>query len=164
MANFLASIFHAAAFWKEIIARKRAAWEYDLETRPCRNCGQTDEIFVGDSAAPIDDTPPIDVEAGPSGTSLFGRFGRSKITLPKWAKASKVNASRDTQETGFSHESAGATSGEALLVTPEESATEGIGPAGAYGTMSQSVESLNSVPETIVKKKDKGKKRYVDVE
>lgn len=49
-------------------------------------------------------------------------------------------------------------------MTPDESTQDAEQPLGTYVSMSRSVESIGSISETIVRMKDKDKKRIVDVE
>lgn len=157
LANLALCMEHAVAFWKEMLARKKAAWRRDLEARPCQNCGHVDQVAERDAVGPLPDAEPEVVEAGPSKPSLFERFGGGKVALPRWA-------------TGMGAGKGGVGDGEAddgaqepLLVTPDESSTE-VPTESQYGALEQSVQSVGSVPETVVKKKDKGKKRVIEVD
>lgn len=137
LANLAASILHGIAFWKELIARKKIAWQKTLIATPCQNCGHAKQTSL-----------PQPEEAEPSSPLS------SKITIPKWARGAATVPQDDDVEAGPSAQ-------EPLLATPEGSLTE-VG--AGYGTLAQSVESISSVPETVVKQKDKGKKRVVEAE
>jgi hypothetical protein len=181
LPNLVASLLHAVAAWKEIMARKKQGWrreyERDVGGRVCGNCGGVESEGErvgreGDGDAPINfmdepegaafsgdrhDSSGAGDEAGPS---ILKRFGKGKVVLPRWARGPEAGE-RDVEHKA-------ADTGDdviaPLLVTPDDSSsTEVAGPSG-YGTLSQSVESLNRAAETMVKKKDKGKKRVVDVE
>ncbi|KAF2796590.1 hypothetical protein K505DRAFT_323169, partial [Melanomma pulvis-pyrius CBS 109.77] len=167
LTNVIASILHGVAFWKELMARKHAAWKKDLEVRECDNCGH----FVKAKDENVANTLPNDVldcnrvEAGPSQPSILERFGKGEVTMPKWAKWSNVGKFTDDVNRDRESGVMGPSAEVALLATPEDSGTEVGGPSRSrsYGTLGQSVESVESVPETVVKKKEKGKKRLVDV-
>ncbi|KAF1979699.1 hypothetical protein BU23DRAFT_594887 [Bimuria novae-zelandiae CBS 107.79] len=159
LTNLFASILHAIAFWKELLARKHTQWQRDLNRPPCENCGHQTEPLVHHA--------PIDEEAGPSHQPILSNFGRVRnMMLPKWAQTSKDDQDKDVDQQEIDNGAVGDSVAEPLLATPEESTADAGGPSSSkeYGTMAQSVESVDSVPETIVKKKDKGKKRLVDVE
>lgn len=161
LANFVASIEHAIAFWKELLARKKSAWKRDIEARPCPNCGHVDHAATSNCTE--HSPPPPDAESFES--SLLGKFGKGKITLPKWASGPDAIRYKKRSDPDLENDGADATAHDPLLVTPDGSTTEIGGPSGSgYGTLDESVESIPSVPETIVKKKDKGKKRQVEVE
>lgn len=165
LANFAASIEHAIAFWKELLARKRAAWQRDAEARPCEGCGHVNHAATEASQSAAA-TAPAHGEVGLAGPSFLGHFGKGNITLPKWARGPNAGPYKD-EERDIENEAAEATADEPLLVTPDESTAEAGGPSGSsqgYGTLDQSVESVGSVPETVVRKKDKGKKRQIEVE
>ncbi|KAF2195151.1 hypothetical protein K469DRAFT_698714 [Zopfia rhizophila CBS 207.26] len=168
LANFVASVLHAVAFWKELMARKRKQWRRDLEVT-CENCGHVNETVEGPSASTATSIPaPAGAIAGPSGqtkTSIFGKFGSGKVALPIWAHGQNVGKYTD-EERDVENDAGEGVNEEPLLVTPDESTTEVGGPSGSqvYGTLDQSVQSVDSVPETVVKKKGKGKKRLVEVE
>ncbi|KAF2108376.1 hypothetical protein BDV96DRAFT_264574 [Lophiotrema nucula] len=155
LCNFAASVLHGVAFWKELMARKKEAWRRDLEARGCERCGcgaaeGGGEAEAGDARG---SAGLGGVEAALLKPSFLGDFGKGKVVLPKWAQGPNAR-----QESGRDNDE----SEEPLLATPDESAAEGE-PSGTsdYGTLG---ESMSSVPETIVKKKEKGKKRLVDVE
>ncbi|KAF2676568.1 hypothetical protein K458DRAFT_396872 [Lentithecium fluviatile CBS 122367] len=156
----VACVAHVVAFWKELVARKKKEWEREVEERACEACG-----FVRAQGAEQEGGMEEDENEG-WGPTFFDRLtdGAGKITLPKWATgpraASRVHKTKD----GVDIESEAAAVREPLLATPDESGTEVGGPSGSYGTLGQSVESVRSVPETIVRKKERGKKRVVDVE
>ena len=87
--------------------------------------------------------------------SKLGDVGKG--VLPKWSENKTRHADLEIEKES-EHDAAAP-----LLITPDESTVDTAGPSlGEYGTMAQSVESLRSVPETVVRKKDKGKKRVVD--
>lgn len=163
LANLFASILHAIAFWKELLARKRTQWQRDLDNTPCESCGYVstvpNEPSVHDALAGED--------AGPPRRPLLSTLGKmGNVAIPKWVQRSNTRRDGDMQEHDIEDEAAVTGATEPLLATPDESTADAAGPSslGHYGAMAQSVESVNSVPETVVKKKDKGKKRLVDVE
>jgi hypothetical protein len=95
---------------------------------------------------------------------------KGRMRLPKWAVGlrSKMDvggkgAESENGDVVAGPSGGGATDIEPLLATPDESSTEVGGPptSPGYGTLDRSVES---VPETVVRKKDKGKRRLVDVQ
>ena len=157
LANFLVSVLHGTAFWKELLARKQIQWKRAQNATPCGNCGHVPRA-QHDGPANISS---VDEEARPWRQPLYNGF--SKV-LPKWAKGTK-----DRCDTGadlkIENEAMDDAATEPLLVTPDESMVEAAGPSsGQYGAMAQSAESPQSLTETIVTKKDKGKKRAVNVE
>ncbi|KAF2650992.1 hypothetical protein K491DRAFT_720259 [Lophiostoma macrostomum CBS 122681] len=169
LSNIVAGLLHAVAAWKEIMARKKQNWrreyERDMTSRTCGNYG----VSVGDLDADVDardepeapdllgDEQETTAEAGPS---FLERFGKGKVVLPRCARGPDYVDGDIEKQAADAKDDAIAP----LLVTPDDSSsTEVAGPSG-YGTLSQSVESLNRAAETMVKKKDKGKKRIVDVE
>ncbi|KAL1595029.1 hypothetical protein SLS60_009714 [Paraconiothyrium brasiliense] len=162
LANFVTSVLHAIAFWKELIARKRTQWQRDLNKQPCVHCGH---VASKQDEAPVNDITGEE-QAGSSRRPMLSNVSKvGKVVLPKWARAANIFDRRDdTKDRDVEHEAANDDVGEPFLATPEESTEDTAGPSGTYGTMSQSVESLRSIPETIVRQKDKGKKRLVDVE
>ena len=167
MANLAASIEHAIAFWKELMARKKAAWRRDVEASPCQNCGHVNPTSTEETTQQLVNATEQN-EGESSGPSIFERFGKGIVTLPKWARGPDTDQYNRTGDRDIEGEAAGATAAEPLLRTPDESSTEVGGPSGSqgYGTLAQSVDSVSSVPEQIeqiVKKKDKGKKRVVEV-
>lgn len=156
LVNFVVSILHAIAFWKELIARKKIAWQKDLDVTPCENCGH--------SQSSTNPTPPQATGGVPEPSQCCehaksvadAQSQRSRITIPKWVKDGSVVFNSDERDVEV-----GPSVQQPLLVTPEESLTEvGTG----YGTLAQSVDSITSIPETVVKKKDKGKKRVIEAE
>ncbi|KAJ4303631.1 hypothetical protein N0V90_002532 [Kalmusia sp. IMI 367209] len=161
LAIVFASVLHAIAFWKELMARKKAAWQRELDLKPCENCGHvTVPTHIERSTVDISNNE----ESGPSRPSFLPDFGKRKIVLPKWAQRPKAGQYSDENDKDVNTENVGENTSEPLLVTPEESTTDAGGPSSkGYGTMAQSVESLSSIPETVVRKKDKGKKRLVEV-
>ncbi|KAK7184581.1 hypothetical protein DPSP01_009018 [Paraphaeosphaeria sporulosa] len=170
LTNFAASVLHGVAFWKELLARKKSQWQRDLDTRPCGHCGHVtsiqDEASHSEAViTALNEQAGPSSEPGPSTHPTHTNFGRiRKLVLPKWARPASVRRHDSTDDRDVEKEAAGDGAGEPLLVTPDESTEFAGQPSGTYGSMSQSVESLSSVPETIVKKKDKGKKRMVDVD
>lgn len=159
LGSLFAGIFHAVTFWKELMARKRLQWQRDLNQTTCENCGHLAELRDG-GVVPV---APTDEEADPSRQPLLTGFRKVGNLLPKWAQNTKVQRDGGVDAKDIEHEAAGDGAAEPLLITPDESTVEAAGPSG-YGSMSQSVESSTSVPETIVRKMDKGKKRVVDAE
>jgi hypothetical protein len=135
---FFASILHAVAFWKELMARKKAEWLRELPPKPCTQCG-----FVS-----INDAPQEHVHDAASQE-------QTRDTLPRWAQAFN-NKSRNSQsdvENGLAGSSDGGEQN--LLITPsisDECTIKG------YGTLSQSVQSLNGECEEVIKKKKKNKR------
>ncbi|KAF2866428.1 hypothetical protein BDV95DRAFT_584701, partial [Massariosphaeria phaeospora] len=156
LVNFIVSIEHAVAFYKELMARKKTEWKADLERQPCANCGHTEEQPAVEDGQRL----PSD-SASNRGTSDMGHLhgGKDKTTMPKWSKDTSKGTNAARKAPLVPHEN------EPLLDTPDGSTTETSGPSGTYGTltMEDSVASVGSVLETIVKKKEKGKKRVVDV-
>jgi hypothetical protein len=153
LTNLAASILHGVAFWKELMARKKRSWQRSLDATPCSNCGHLNNPASDPNAPATTANVPCehtDIERGQSSTSLLESFEQVKATLPKWAKAS-MGGERDIENDAEAP----------LLITPDESTTEVGGPSSGYGTLDQSV---GSIPETIVKKKGKGKKRMVEVD
>ncbi|KAF2269115.1 hypothetical protein CC78DRAFT_564868 [Lojkania enalia] len=146
LANLVVSVLHAVVWWKEVMARKKQAWRKEVEVgegTPCERCGYICEGMEQDGEEDKS-------SGGHEGASVLESLTKGKVILPKWARDPDV---RDMEsETGKGNV-------ESLLVTPEESCTEIGGPSG-YGTLEKSV---CSVPETVVKKKEKGKKRLVEV-
>lgn len=167
LANFVASILHAIAFWKELMARKHSSWQRRLEAHPCDNCGHVNlaphEPYTAPSAT-RDTVGPNEGEPGPSCLSNLGGIGKNKIILPKWARGPNAVQYANDEERTIGVDGVDRRDDEPLLVTPDESTVEVGGPSGSgqgYGTLDQSVERI---PETVVKKKEKGKKRVVEVE
>ncbi|ORY01055.1 hypothetical protein BCR34DRAFT_101316 [Clohesyomyces aquaticus] len=174
LANLALSVMHAVAFWKELMARKKEQWrqEVNVEGIPCGDCGGVVRM-VGERDGELD----VEAEA-PIRTPLLSRLGGGKITLPKWARGPKAarytdideDDDRDVEnEAGMESAERDLREDERLLDTPDESTSgTAIGAGGpsslGYGTMGQSVDSVSSVSETVVKKVDKGKKRVVAVE
>jgi hypothetical protein len=177
------------SFWKEVIVRKRTAWEreresaldVDVEGRACVGCG-----FVAgvpqEREAEAERTAGGEDEVGTGEGTGEGEVheagdspGKSRIRFPKWATGLRSKPDTESKDVDGENEAAvagpnsniDATATEPLLATPDESSTEVGGPSTSppsYGTLDQSVESVPSVPETVVRKKDKGKKKLVDVE
>jgi hypothetical protein len=142
------------------MARKQSQWRRGLEQTPCENCGHVEESQVRGVVSAV----PRDEEADPSRQPLLAQFGKVGKLLPRWAQNTKDRRDGGVEAKGGENEAAGDGTTEPLLITPDESTIEAAGPSGQYGSMKQSGESPTSVPETIVTKKDKGKKRVVDVE
>jgi hypothetical protein len=131
---FFASILHTIAFWKELMARKKAQWLRTLPPKPCTQCG-----FVSINTNPQ--------EHG----HCSSRHDPTEDRLPQWARAFN-NQSRGRQtdiETGLV-ESSSDGGEESLLITPETSDESTL---KGYGTLSQSVPSLNNDCDGIIKKK-----------
>jgi hypothetical protein len=154
-------MLHAFAFWKEMLARKKSQWQRDLDKRPCESCGYVASTHDGPSTNEAD----TDNHAGPSSQPIRANFGRVRnLVLPKWARAASIRRHQSAYDRDIENEEGDGGASEPLLVTPEESARDTGQPSETYGSTAQSLESLSSVPETIVRKKDKGKKIAVDVE
>lgn len=149
LASLATSILHAVAFWKELMARKHASWRRSLESEPCVRCGHVNVPELVDNRGPAQ--------------SFFRLFNGGKVALPRWARGPNARAYKEDEERNVENQGRAENVEEPLLATPDESTTELGGPSapGGYGTLDQSVESI---PETIVKKKDKGKKRLVEVD
>lgn len=162
---------HGVAFWKEVVARKRAAWERergDVEAGwVCAGCG---------GARPGEGVAGGDVEDAHDGNGeeedgMVNGFDAMRFP-PRWATGLGGKESGDAKSgavVGGGNEggSGEAAAAEPLLGTPDESGTEIGAPSASsvgYGAIERSVESVATVPETVVRKKDKGKKRLVDVE
>lgn len=160
LGSLFAGVGHALAFWRELMARKQSQWRRGLEQTPCENCGHVGESQVRGVVSVV----PRDEEADPSRQPLLAQFGKVGKLLPRWAQNTKDRRDGGVEAKGGENEAAGDGTTEPLLITPDESTIEAAGPSGQYGSMAQSGESSTSVPETIVTKKDKGKKRVVDVE
>jgi len=178
LANFVASFAHARAFWKELIARKRAAWEReragdDVEARVCVGCGTVAGVRLeGEAEARGGPGHEEEEEVGMGEGGVHEAVNppeKGKTRLPKWATELRSKLGTNSKDADGENDAAidGPTATEPLLATPDESSAEIGGPSTSpsnYGTLDQSVESVRSVPETVVRKKDKGKKRLVDVE
>jgi hypothetical protein len=165
LANLVASILYAIAFWKELMARKQQAWRNDVEAEPCAACGHTNKIHDAEHVQCT--TSNVAREAAGDLPKPSNLPRSSKITLPEWARSPHAKRYSDNDQVDAPHSTAEEANEQSLLVTPDESTTEVAGPSNSnhgYGTLAQSVESISSVPETIVKKKDKGKKRLVEVD
>ncbi|PVH99920.1 hypothetical protein DM02DRAFT_412868 [Periconia macrospinosa] len=170
LANLVASVCHGVAFWKEVVARKRAAWERergDVEAGwVCAGCGG------GRPGEGVADGDVEDVHDG-NGEEEDGKVhGFGAMRFPRWATGlggKGIGDAKSEAVVGGGNEggSGEAAAAEPLLGTPDESGTEIEAPSASsvgYGTLERSVESVGSVPETVVRKKNKGKKRLVDVE
>ncbi|KAF2005807.1 hypothetical protein P154DRAFT_570539 [Amniculicola lignicola CBS 123094] len=155
LANLLLSVLHGIVCWKEIIAKKQQSWLRKHNQEPCDSCGHVKAI-AGDGGQ---------TNGTHNGPSLFGHIGHGKITMPRWARGPNATVESDDEETNVGHTRRRGQLHEqaSLLVTPDESATE-IGGPSTYGTLDKSTDSIGSIPETVVKKKDKGKKRMVEVD
>ncbi|KAF2739582.1 hypothetical protein EJ04DRAFT_335520 [Polyplosphaeria fusca] len=165
LANLVASILHAIAFWKELIARKQEGWlrrlSLSLAARPCDECGHVNTITEED----LDNT----VKRHGKQTNARVDPSLSKTILAKWARSLDAQKLADDVERSLANATRAVSEAEddaneaatPLLVTPEESGTEVGESSKGYGTLS---ESVSSVPETVVRKKDKGKKRLVEVD
>ena len=162
LANLVAGILHAVAFWKELIARKQNAWraEVDLEARICTNCaGACEDVGRGEDARLEGGAEGVR-ESGPARPSFLARLGKGRAVLPGWAQGGQERGEGEARGSV-----AGVSVQEPLLDTPDESHVGGLDFQG-YGTLEQSVESVASAPsapETVVKKVEKGKKRLVDI-
>ena len=135
----------------------------DVEGRPCAGCG----LISGAGGRREGD------EGGGEGAADIPVPGM--IDFPKWASELRSKLARDSKgaEADVEAAVAGPSNGvepratEPLLATPDESNTEIGGPSTSphgYGTLDQSVGSADSVLESVVRQKHKGKKRLVDVE
>lgn len=156
LTNMAASILHGVAFWKVLMVRKKRVWLRNLEPKPCGNCGHLNNVAQEPSttaSATDASTRHTHTENDPPSSNILESFEKVKAALPKWPKTS-VGGERDVENDA-------AEAAAPLLVTPDESTTEVGGPSSGYGTLDQSV---GSIPETLVKKKSKGKKRMVEVD
>lgn len=166
LANLSASILHGIAFWKEVIARKQQAWQkqYEITRGPCENCGHTRPVIDVPEGSPMSNHGEADQSGSATATAqkLGKGKGKQTVILPKWARGPDAGRYADDHNV-VEHAGAKTVVEEPLLVTPEDSTADIAGPSD-YGTMGQSVDSISSVPETVVKKKDKGKKRLVEVD
>jgi hypothetical protein len=158
------SLLHAFAFWKELLARKKSQWQRDLDKKPCESCGYIGSAY-GEPSINEADISGIDDHAGPSSQPIRANFGRVRdMVLPRWARAASTRHHNNANDGDIENEAVDGGAGKSLLVTPEESTKDAVQTLGTYGSITQSSGSLNSVPETIVRKKDKGKKKLVDME
>lgn len=133
----ISSILHAKAFWKELMARKEEEWCQNRPSKPCAACGYI---------------PPTEVS--PESRHTTSPHDGGEDALPRWAQAfnKKSRGRQNDIETGLGGSSIDSEEGVLIAPTPERSDDNTL---KGYGTLSQSVQSLNADAEKIVKKKSK---------
>jgi hypothetical protein len=164
LSGFVMSLLHGKAFWREVMARLKEKWVKTLERRPCKRCGFDGPIFF------VEGKGKEDEETRSEGVSRVFSFGAPRsegFGIPGWAKTfnerrvrgSRGRRQRDDVEAGPSNED---DESESLVIAPTPEGSSSQPTLKGYGTLSQSVKSLNSEVESVVKKK--GAKRIVGEE
>ena len=142
LSAFVVSILHGKAFMEEKKARCKMNLVRELEQNPCGKCGQVNSLS-------------FQKKADNDSVSRFG-FQKEEFGIPGWAKAFNERRNRasrrqrDDLEAGRSNDE---DETESLVIAPTPESSKG------YGTLSQSVQSLNGEAEEVIKKK--GLKRVI---